>query len=247
MPDLKAIFFDIDDTLFSTSEFALRARENAVEAMIRVGLKMRKEPLMRELHEVIAEFSSNYERHFDKLLLRIPKHCYQGINPAILVSAGVIAYHETKVRELRPYPDVLEALSLLSQTPIILGVITAGLEVKQAEKLLRLGVYDYLCPTAIFISDQIGISKPNVKLYQRACMDLNILPTETMYIGDNPTHDIDPPNMIGMITVRNRRTGKYQSIEGKTQAAHEIKDFKDLLDILEKHYGISVDRGRAAS
>jgi FMN phosphatase YigB (HAD superfamily) len=33
MPDLKAIFFDIDDTLFSTSEFANKARENAVEAM----------------------------------------------------------------------------------------------------------------------------------------------------------------------------------------------------------------------
>ena len=43
---------------------------------------------------------------------------------------------------------------------------------------------------AIFISDQIGISKPNVKLYQRACMDLNILPTESMYIGDNPTHEL---------------------------------------------------------
>lgn len=244
MPDLKAIFFDIDDTLFSTSEFAHKARENAVEAMIRVGLKMRKEPLMRELQEVISEFSSNYERHFDKLLLRIPRHCYQGINPAILVAAGVVAYHETKIRELKPYPDVLEALALLSQTPMILGVITAGLEVKQAEKLLRLGVYEYLCPTAIFISDQIGISKPNVKLYQRACMDLNILPTESMYIGDNPTHDIDPPNQIGMITVRNRRSGKYQTLEGKTTSNHEIKDFHDLLEILEKQYGVALDRGR---
>ena len=71
------------------------------EAMIRVGLKMRKEPLMRELQEVISEFTSNYEAHFDKLLLRIPKHCYQGINTAILVAAGVVAYHETKIRELK--------------------------------------------------------------------------------------------------------------------------------------------------
>ena len=34
MSELKAIFFDIDDTLYSTSEFAATARRNAMEAMI---------------------------------------------------------------------------------------------------------------------------------------------------------------------------------------------------------------------
>ena len=105
---LRAIFFDIDDTLYSTSEFSEIARANAVNAMIEVGLSLPREQLTVELDEVIREFSSNYEHHFDKLLLRIPRRFYKGVNPAVIVAAGIIAYHETKVRQLAPYEDAIE-------------------------------------------------------------------------------------------------------------------------------------------
>ncbi|MBI1852704.1 MAG: HAD-IA family hydrolase, partial [Planctomycetes bacterium] len=245
MPPIKAVFFDIDDTLFSTSDFARRARENSIDAMIRCGLRVDRDILLRELEEIISEFSSNYEGHFNKLLLRVPRSSYEALNPAILIAAGVVAYHETKFRELAPYNDAIEVLKILARTSLIRGVITAGLEVKQAEKLIRLKVYDYLTSNAIFISDQIGISKPNVKLYQRACADLGLRPQEAMYIGDNPLHDIDPPNAIGMITVRNRRSGKYLDHEGKTPARHEIQNFWDLLRILEDVYGVRPDPAAA--
>jgi putative hydrolase of the HAD superfamily len=60
---LKAIFFDIDDTLYSTYEFSEMARENAIRAMISAGLRMSKEELRQELDEIVHEFSSNYEYH----------------------------------------------------------------------------------------------------------------------------------------------------------------------------------------
>ena len=69
---LGAVFFDIDDTLFSTSRFAERAREESVDAMLAMGVRCPRETLLRELDEVVAEFSSNYEHHFDKLLSRLP-------------------------------------------------------------------------------------------------------------------------------------------------------------------------------
>lgn len=236
---LKAIFFDIDDTLYSTSLFAAHARKNSVDAMVKAGLKLPHEAILKELEEVIAEFSSNYEHHFDKLLLRIPKRCYDGINPALIVAAGVVAYHETKFRELKLFPDVLPALKRLARTDLIRGIISAGLEIKQAEKLIRLRIYQLLTPTAIFFSDQIGISKPNPKLYQRACSELNIAPSETMYVGDNPPQDIDPPNKIGMITVLIQRTGnKYVMAKSKTKPRHVIHNLNELLAILRKNYGI---------
>ena len=237
---LEAVFFDIDDTLYSTSEFARRARVNAIRAMIRLGLKISVEDGMKELDEVVTEFSSNYTQHYDKLLSRLPPESYAGINPAILVASGMVAYHQTKFAELFPYPDVIEVLKLLARTNLVRGVITAGLTVKQAEKLVRLKVYDYLTPSAIFISDQIGISKPNPKLYLRACSDCRVSPGNAMYIGDNPFFDIDPPNEIGMITVRNRRSGKFIDAEGKTQPAFEIKSFWDLLPILREKFGVKV-------
>lgn len=237
---MKAVFFDIDDTLYSTSEFARRARGNAIRAMIRMGLKISPEEGIRELEEVVAEFSSNFPSHYDKFLSRLPAETYRGINPAILVAAGVVAYHQTKFAELNPYPDVAEVLKLLARTTLIRGVITAGLTVKQAEKLIRLKLYECLTPSAIFISDQIGISKPNPKLYQRACSLVGIRPEEAMYIGDNPVNDIDPANRIGMVTVRNRRSGKFLDCEGETQADFEIQSFWDLLSILRERFQVQI-------
>ncbi len=239
-PVVKATFFDIDDTLYSTSEFAARARRNSVDAMIRAGLRVPRYVLLRELGEVVSEFSSNFEHHFDKLLLRLPAASYAGVNPSVLVAAGVVAYHETKFRQLAPYDDVLPMLKALARTGMARGIITAGLQVKQAEKLLRLGIYPYLTPRAIFISDQIGIGKPNVKLYLKACETLGLQPEECMYVGDSPVNDIDPANEIGMITVRSRRSAKYAGVEGKTAPRHEIRDFRELRKILCKSYGVAV-------
>ncbi|MBN4049885.1 HAD-IA family hydrolase [bacterium AH-315-M10] len=239
---LKAIFFDIDDTLFSTSDFAAEARAAAVDAMRGVGLDYPREYLLRELAEVVAEFSSNYGHHFNKLLLRIPATAYGGVNVAIIVAAGVVAYHETKSRQLRPFPDVRALLASLALTDVVRGVITAGREIKQAEKLVRLDLYQYLTPYALFISDQIGISKPNVKLYQRACADLGLDPSETMHIGDNPLNDIVPPKSLGMITVLNRRGGKYSTVPTPVEPDYEISNFDQLGELLERDFGFPLSQ-----
>ena len=240
MPLLQAIFFDLDDTLYSTSEFAARARLASMEAMVALGLKMPAEELVRELEEVISEFTSNYEHHFDKLLLRIPRKAWDGVNRAVLIAGAIVAYHETKSRELAPYPDAVVLLKKLSAIPIVRGVITSGLEIKQAEKLVRLKVLDYLSPGAIFISDQIGISKPNRKLYMRACDSIGVSPKAAMYVGDHPAHDIDPANAIGMATVLVKRGGKHSGDAGKTKAAHEVCDMTELGSILKREYSMSL-------
>jgi putative hydrolase of the HAD superfamily len=237
---LQAIFFDIDDTLYSTSEFAARARRASMEAMVALGVKMPAEDLVRELEEVISEFSSNYEHHFDKLLLRIPRKTWEGLNRAVLIAGAIVGYHETKSRELKAYPDATELLKRLAKTPLVRGVITSGLEIKQAEKLVRLKVLDFLSPGAIFISDQIGISKPNRKLYMRACDSLGVSPKAAMYVGDHPLHDIDPANAIGMATVLVKRGGRHESETGRTKATHEVRDFAELGEILKKDYGVAI-------
>ncbi|MBX3472739.1 MAG: HAD-IA family hydrolase [Planctomycetes bacterium] len=235
---LDAIFFDVDDTLFSTSEFAEKARFASCAAMHRAGLKLEPQVLMDELREVVSEFSSNYDHHFDQLLRRIPKRHYKGVNPAIILAAAVIAYHDTKIRELVPYADAIRLLEDLARLDLVRGIISNGLTIKQAEKLLRLGVYPYLTPTAIYISEQIGINKPNVKLYRRACSDLNLKPSRCVYVGDHPTRDIDPANTLGMITVRLRSGGRHDGAPGQTAARHEVRDYEELRAILVQQYGL---------
>jgi putative hydrolase of the HAD superfamily len=240
VPRLKAILFDIDDTLFSTTEFARRARQNAVRAMIEAGLEVPEEVVLKELDEVLREFSSNYEHHFDKLLQRLRPPELARRNPALIVAAGVAAYHDTKFRELAPFDDVVPLLADLGDAGIRVGVITHGWTVKQAEKLVRLGLVPYLDPKAIFISDQIGISKPNPKLYQVALQDLGLEPSEVMYVGDSPEHDVVPPQSLGMVTVWAERASKH-TLEGTGIVPdHVVSDFDALRRILRERYDVPI-------
>jgi putative hydrolase of the HAD superfamily len=234
---LDAIFFDIDDTLFSTTVFADKARRAAVDAMIKAGLRADREACMRELEEVLAEFSSNYPNHFDKMISRLPASAAEGRNTAILVAAGVCAYHETKASELKVYDDVYEVLRWLAEKPVVRGIVSSGLTIKQAEKVIRLRINEFLTPNAIFFTEQIGINKPNPKLYRRVLDTLGLAPQRTMYVGDNTTHDIDPCKQLGIVAVHNRRSGRHATVKGLHAPDHVVSNFYELRQILVQHYG----------
>lgn len=239
MRALDVVLFDIDDTLCPTTAFAARARRNAVRAMIQAGLRAEEDVVYRELEEVIAEFSSNYEHHFDKLLLRLDPHAAEGLNPALVVAAGVAAYHDTKFRELAPYPGVRELFAELRAQGVRTGIVTHGLTAKQAEKLVRLGLVEFIDPAAIFISDQIGVAKPNPKLYAAALKALGAPPARTMYVGDNPRNDIAPPKSLGMRTCWARLSGKHAPPSAPSEIAdHEVSSFAQLRELLREHYSV---------
>ena len=239
MSRLKAVLFDVDDTLFSTTDFARHARANAVRAMIEAGLDLPESVVRRELDEVITEFSSNYDHHFDKLIQRLRPPGLAKRSRSLIVAAGIAAYHDTKFRELAPFPDVVPLLKFLREAGLVTGVITHGWSIKQAEKIVRLGLAPHFTPTAIFISDDIGISKPNPKLYQTALADLGLQPDEVMYVGDNPAHDIAPPRSLGMIAVWSSRAAKHDLAGSGIEADHVVADFGELERILRERYDVS--------
>lgn len=241
MGNLKAILFDIDDTLFSTTEFARRARLNAVRAMIRIGLRAPEVEVSRELDEVIREFGSNYGSHFDKLLMRLPQSAQGGVNPALIVAAGFVAYHDTKFQELKPFDDVVPLLRAMRDAGLRAGIVTHGWTEKQSEKLIRLGLASYLDLQAVFISDQVGISKPNPKLYSAALRAMWLDAGEVMYVGDNLSHDIAPPKSLGMKTVWSRRSAREGQEPEEFGPDHIIDDFRGLAQILRAEYGVPLD------
>ena len=237
---LRAVLFDIDDTLFSTTQFAKVARKNAVHAMVKTGLDLPEEVVLKELEEVLAEFSSNYDHHFDQLLRRLRPKALESVNPALIVAAGVAAYHDTKFRELKPFDDVIPLLSALRGAGVITGVITHGWTIKQAEKIVRLGLVPHLHPRAVFISDQLGISKPNPKIYALALHDLGLQPPEAMYVGDSPSHDITPPKSLGMKAVWARRASRFHPGPDDAKPDHVVDDFVALRRVLREVYGLAV-------
>lgn len=235
---LRAVLFDIDDTLFSTTQFAKVARRNAVRAMVETGLDLPEEVVLKELEEVLTEFSSNYDHHFDQLLRRLRPKALESVNPALIVAAGIAAYHDTKFRELKPFDDVIPLLQALRAAGVITGIITHGWTIKQAEKIVRLGLVPHLDRRAVFISDQLGISKPNPKIYALALRDLGLQAAQAMYVGDSPSHDITPPKSLGMKAVWAKRASRFQPGPADATPDHVVQDFTELRGILRERYGL---------
>lgn len=241
LPQLDVVLFDLDDTLYSTSAFAATARREAIRDMVAAGLDVTEDEGVQELAEVVSEFSSNYEQHFDRLLDRLGPLRLGGRNRAVLIATGVVAYHRAKERGMPLLPDARALLDALRAARVKMGVITAGLQVKQAEKLIRTGLLAYLAPDAIFLSDQMGVSKPNPKIYAKACRALNVAPLRALYVGDRPDHDVAPAQRAGLKTALYRGAGgKYAGAPSEARPDHDVTDLRELLPVLRNLYGLPV-------
>jgi putative hydrolase of the HAD superfamily len=234
---LRAVLFDIDDTLFPSTTFAGRARRRAVDAMVHAGLDVDPASAYAELEEVVREFSSNYGHHFDKLVLRLGSRLKPGVHPAIVIASGVCAYHASK-EHIKPYPDAVRALSALSRTDLGRGVVTNGLTVKQAEKLVRLGLERAFSPNAIFISEELGVAKPHPRIFTIACESLGIAPTEALYVGDHPANDVDPAHEAGLFTCLRRGAGRHGEERAQHQPDFVVETLDELIAVLKQKFGV---------
>lgn len=237
---LRALFFDVDDTLFDTTSFAAQAREKAVDAMRKRGLRAGRAEILATLSDIVSEFGSNDDRHFDRLLMRLPRVATEGCNRDLLVVAAVTSYHDTKWKELKLDPAAEELLADLAGTELRLGVISSGLTRKQIEKILRLGLDRFIDHRLIFITDQLGIAKRNPLLYRRAVEGAGVEPSEALHVGDHAANDVDPAAAAGLRTVWHHGTGKHSGLIPAKPPDHEIRDFTELREVLREHYAVPV-------
>ena len=227
--NIKAIFFDIDDTLYDSTKLTTMARQNSIRAMIDSGLAERdEEKLYSRLSEIIKKHGSNYPKHYDRLLDELG----HGPDPKI-IAAGVVAYEHTKDGYLRPFPGVIPTLLKLKEK-YLLGVISNGLAIKQWEKLIGLGIHHIF--DVVATSEEIGHEKPKPEIFLFAVEKLDTSPEECMMVGDRLDTDIHGGNLSGMKTVHLKK-GKYggESPGSKGETPDfEIDDFSQITGILDK-------------
>ncbi|MEW6722093.1 MAG: HAD hydrolase-like protein [Candidatus Micrarchaeota archaeon] len=214
------ILFDIDDTLFPSTEFSALARKNAVNSMISMGLAHSSDSVLKRLNAIIESKGSNYTRHFDDLCAEL------GVDePARYVAAAVAAYHDTKTA-IAPFPQVPLTLLKLKEKGHRLHVATVGSSIKQWDKLIRLRIALFF--DNAFVSDDLGHDKSE-EFYKEIIRRLGAAPRDCIMVGDREDRDILPAKAAGMGTVR-IFAGKHAGVP--TSADRSVKDFSDLASML---------------
>lgn len=227
---IKIVFFDLDDTLYNSTDLSMKARKTAVEHMVSKGLEMDPAEAYTRLMRVVKRYGSNYEYHLDRFftdeLKRPPDYR--------MISAAVIAYHHTKFVNMRPYPHTVETILELRTRGYSLGIITDGLPVKQWEKLIRLGLDDFFVTVVISGDEGIGYNKPDPKVFAIALEKAGAKASEAVMVGDKLHSDIIGANRSGLTSVWLRTPRDPPDLPKKLgiEPSYTISDIRQILDIV---------------
>jgi len=224
----KAVFFDIDDTLLETSNFAELARQAAISTMVENGLPLKKKEAYKLLKEIVVQKGSNYDKHFNLLTKTV-----FGEENNLLIALGMITYHNVKFALLRPFPKTIDILIYLKSKGYKLGVISNGLTIKQWEKLIRLNLYHFF--DEIITSEEVGLEKPNKAIFEEALEKMNCKAEGSIMVGDKYEIDIVGAIDAGMSAIlvnSNISKEEKQKIKDQNLNIKIIPNIGDLNTIL---------------
>ncbi len=243
MSPIKLVGFDLDDCLFDSTGLSDRARVKGINAMIDLGLKIDRQNAIKMITEIVKEYGSNSSNHYNYFIRRYNR--LEDVKEKIpyslqfkYISAAVMAYHKEKIDSIKLYDDVKPCLNKLREKGLKSAIISDGLPIKQYEKILRLDIDDLIDLT--IISDEIGIRKPNPKLFEFCLKKFNIEGVETIYIGDRLDKDIIPAKLCNINSILIRRGGKHdpykmgQKIPEGMKPDYEIFNLSEIFEIIDE-------------
>jgi len=124
----------------------------------------------------------------------------------------------------RPYDDVAETLHQLGRARV--GVLTNGFADLQYLKLERSGLLDQI--EILVVSGEVGIGKPDPRIFEIALQDLSVEPEECLMVGDSLDRDVRGASAVGIKSVLLSRDGRKGEWAGPV-----IKTLVELLPFLD--------------
>lgn len=191
-PIIKAVVFDLDDTLISESHY-----QNSAQSAIFHHLRTLTGKSLEEiLLEANAAAEAPRDQYFQSLLPRL------GLEPSQKMVHSLIEIHRGHLPVISWYSDVIPTLNELRLEGAKLGIITDGYSIAQHQKLLAVKAAAYF--DAIVVSDDLGREywKPHCKPFLTIASDLGIDVSEVMYVGDNPEKDFYISSELPVTTVK---------------------------------------------
>ena len=224
---LKAVIFDLDNTLIDFWKMKTQAVEAALHAMLSSGLNINKPKAKAELFKLYDKHGIEYRNIFQKFLL----HVHGKVDYKILGKA-IVAYRRERPNFMQPYPGTINVLKKLRKK-YKLAIISDAPRMKAWIRLVSIGLEDFF--DAVVTFDDTKKKKPHKLPFRRALNQLKIKPNEALMVGDYISRDILGAKIIGMKTA----FAKYGSLRKlnknmKSNADFELSNIQDLLEVVRK-------------
>ncbi|MBI4453324.1 HAD-IA family hydrolase [Candidatus Woesearchaeota archaeon] len=220
---IKAITFDLDNTLIDFINFKKKATAAAIDAMIKAGFKGNRKKFRKELFDFYLSHGIESDDVFSKFLKN-----YNNYSERIL-AAGINSYLKTKYSLLKPYPKVKSTLKELKKKGIMLAIVTDAPRLKAYMRLDEMGIAG-IFDVVVGKEDTLR-QKPSTLPFRKALKLLKVDSSEAMHVGDWPERDILGAKRVGMKTC----FARYGYLgQGKVVwADYKIKRFEELMGVVK--------------
>lgn len=230
------IFFDLDDTLFNFSTSSLVALNRLWEEVPEINSKFPSADafideyhihnsnmwLLHESGKISSEFlkMERFRLTINPMLEDVGfKTLCRHINDRYLSILGECN---------APCPGATDLLIQL-QGKYLIGVLTNGFTEVQYKKLRTMGLSRYI--QRVVISDEIGVQKPDSKLFRYAENATGANPNSIIMIGDNPINDIQGALDAGWHAIYYDKKGKPFASDSPLYLG-KINDLSEVASLL---------------
>ena len=216
MPPLRAVIFDLWNTLIADTPELTRQREKArleglAEAVAAAGLSFGQADVERAYREAAEELQRLQAGGGDLPSAERAALFLHRLDPELAARAApelLVGVQRSPMQAARRFPPpliagVIETLEAVRQAGRRTGLISntgpsPGPALRQV--LARHGVMALL-DVAVF-SDEAAECKPAPGIFRRTLADLGVEPDEAVFVGDTPELDVVGPQRVGMWTVQ---------------------------------------------
>jgi putative hydrolase of the HAD superfamily len=222
---IKAIIFDLDNTLMDFMKMKRAAVDAAADAMIDAGLNISKQELIDKIYSIYWKEGIEDQQIFDKVLLQ-----EFGYVDYKILAAGIIGYRRAKEANVYTYPHVHLTLTELVKRGIKMCIVSDAPKLPVWMRIVSLNIQHYF--EFVLTFDDTGEKKPSPKPFIMALERLKTKPEETLMIGDWAERDIVGAKQVGIKTVFARYGDEFNTVN--SGADFEVTDIIQLVDIVDK-------------
>lgn len=187
----KVVVFDLDDTLYKEIDFLKSGYRKVADY---VGRHVRLSS--NDIYYNLLSWYSRGENAFAKL-----NETY-GLEILIKEYLDIYRFHQPNITLSE---DTKAALTRLKEAGVLMGIITDGREETQKNKIIALGLTEWISDDLVFINEEQKYFKPNHWSYDRMmlkCFEKSVEPdADFYYVGDNPEKDFLAPNELGWTSI----------------------------------------------